>query len=234
MLKKKQFTVAGWGKKLWGYEWIPDNPGKYPAVVFFHGLGTLGGDSKSVESLLLEGPMKLISDGWKPDMVFVALQDVNYPPEPLLLDFVLYNDPEIKAAWDGKNILWTGLSAGGFRTLEAAALGLVGSFVPMSSPAFDAAKITLNKTYKAWAIHSDNDTQCPLQNVIAAYQKLQAKITTPHDGHGNWDLYYSPTWKEGSIYEFAFGPAVQPVVTNEKKLLFTIKVYDDGTTEKVM
>jgi hypothetical protein len=28
MLKKKQFTVAGWGKKLWGYQWIPDTVGQ--------------------------------------------------------------------------------------------------------------------------------------------------------------------------------------------------------------
>lgn len=226
MLTKKTFQVAGWGKKLTGYQWLPDAPGKYPAIVFFHGLG------QSLDGLIGEGVLKIVNNGWKaPYVIFSMVTGAGpYPPDPLEMKYALENDPEIAKYWDGKNVMWTGLSQGGFSTLQCAANNFPGVFVPMSSPAFDANKIT-GTNYKAWAFHSVNDTQCPLANVKAAYIKLGAKMTTPNDGHSNWNSYYDPNSIYGNIYEWAFGAAEvvmdPPPLPVTKKAVITI-LLDDG------
>lgn len=222
MLKKKSFTVAGWGKKLNGYQYTPDKEGSFPVIVYFHGLG-----ANNVDRFLQEGIFKFIGSTYKPDYIAFAIAGQNaYPPDPAEMKYVLENDPEIAKQWDKKNILWTGLSQGGFSVLECAARGYDGVFIPMSSPAFDANRINGNKTYKAWVFHSMNDGECSLVNVAAAYEKLKPQeFVTPTDGHGNWNSYYDPQSEYGNIYEWAFDsvaadvpPAPSPA---EKKLVLT-------------
>ena len=237
-LKQKQFKVASWGATLQGQLWLPDTPGKYPAVVYFHGLG-----ANNPAIFLTEGPLKPVAaDGWKaPYVIFGIAGQSSYPPDPGLMKYALENDPEIKQYWDGVNVLWTGLSQGGFSTLLCASEGYTGAFVPMSSPAFNPNLLDGNKTYRAWAFHADNDGICPLQNVKPAYDKMKAKFTLTHDGHSNWNKYYDPNYKEDgkNLYEFAFDTsAVTPtkkvvltyILNNGKKLV----VYDNDSYEEIV
>jgi hypothetical protein len=164
----------------------------------------------------------------------LAMQNPNWTIPAKFGKYVLDNDTEIKERWDGR-VLWTGLSAGGQSVEDAMAMNFPGAFVPMSmaegaQPSYKTIK------YKLWAFHSDPDSQCPfyvskeLVNNCNAYFPGSAKLTLMKnpvtgapDGHGNWNYYYDPAYREAgkNIYEWAFdtataapAPTPNPVLTN--------------------
>lgn len=210
MLSKRQFNVTGWGLKKWGFLFRPDdNTKKYPIVIFFHGRGEIGSSEAQAETLKAFGPLAFVGAGT--DFMILAIQKEFWSPVPDWYQFILENDKEVKEYWDGKNIMWTGLSAGGQQVLDCISLGYSGVFVPMSA-ALTGKKIDYTQPEKVWAFHADNDTMCPLGDVKAIYDKLQAKVTVYHDGHGNWNKFYDPKYQEDgmNIYQFAFGKVAQP------------------------
>jgi predicted peptidase len=230
----KKFQSTSWGQTNWGYYYRPATPGKYPVVIFFHGSGEVGSDSLASRSLLNFGPLAFIKTGWKPNLVIFAIQVSYWSPAPDLCKYILDNDPDIQPFWDGSNILWTGLSAGGQRVLEAMALKYGGSFVPMSPAGIDFSRIDLSRPYRLWDFHSPTDNVCPYQysqdlvNLLNGTFPGSAKLTPYSGGHSGWNTFYDPAYKNPvSIYEFGATNPAPPVKTP----LCTIIVYTDGTTE---
>lgn len=229
----KSFKTASWGNNKWGYYYRPQTPGKYPVVIYFHGAGEVGTDSTAAKSLLNIGPLQFIKTGWRPDLVIFAIQ-VNYWSPPVdLCRYILDNDQDIFPYWDRTNILWTGVSAGGQRVLEAMSLKQPGTFVPMSPAGIDFSKIDLSVPYHFWDFHASNDGVCPykysvdLVNLLNGTFPGSAKLTTYQGGHSGWNTFYNPTYKDPiNIYEFATTNSIPP-----KKVICIITVYDDGTTE---
>lgn len=229
----KKFTVASWGDQRFGYYYRPMTPGKYPVVIYFHGAGEVGSDSVSARSLLSIGPLNFIQSGWRPNLVIFAIQVSYWSPSPDMCYYILKNDPEIFPYWDQVNILWTGVSAGGQRVLEAISLKYPGSFVPMSPAALDFSKFDFSLPWHVWDFHASNDNVCPYKysvDLVDLFNKTypgSAKLTTYTDGHGNWNQFYNPVYKNPiSIYDFAITGGLPP-----KKILCVITVYDDGSTE---
>lgn len=229
----KKFKTASWGNERWGYYYRPSAAGKYPVVIFFHGAGEVGSDSVSAKSLLKIGPLNFINTGWRPNLVIFAIQVSYWSPSPDMCRYILENDPDIFPFWDRVNILWTGISAGGQRTLEALSLKYPGSFVPMSPAAIDFNKIDFSVPYHVWDFHATNDNVCPFKfsfDLVDMFNKVfpgSAKLTTYLGGHGDWNQFYNPVYKNPqSIYEFAETGGIPP-----KKILCVITVYDDGTTD---
>jgi predicted peptidase len=229
----KQFSTTSWGQKNWGYYYRPALPGKYPVVIFFHGAGEVGTDSTAAKSLLNFGPLNFIKSGWKPDLVIFAIQVSYWSPSPDLCKFILDNDQDVNPYWDGKNILWTGLSAGGQRVLEAIAAKYKGSFVPMSPAGIDFSRIDFSIPWRVWDFHSNTDNVCPYKYSVDLIDMLNktfpgsAKLTTYQGGHSGWNTFYNPTYKENglNIYDWSAAGSVGKTITQ------IITVYNDGTIE---
>lgn len=256
MLVKKSFDTAKWGNPRVGYLAYPDDESKkYPLELFFHGLG------QSVDQLKTEGPLTKIANGQAPRHITLALngegKHAGYAPEVSQFWYVANNDPDIKRLWDGKTILWTGLSAGGFRTLEALAQGMPGVFAPMSPVLFDTTKIDFNKIYRTWFFHASNDTNAGTpytvsENLYKEFNKRfpgSSRLTTYLGGHSGWNTFYAFDYKDenygDSLYTWAFGNSTTPptstttstssttTTTRSKKLVKTVttKFFDDFSTE---
>lgn len=225
---KRQFKTASWGNQKWGFVYHPTTPGKYPAIVFFHGSGEIGQDSNSVNTLLIWGPLQFIKNGWRPNFVIFAVQSSFWTPAPELEKYILDNDAEIKQYWDGVNVMWTGLSAGGQSVLDCIANNYPGSFVPMSAAATNK-QIDFTKQYKIWAFHDPNDGVCPLKDVKPIYDKTGAKLTITSDGHNNWNKNYDPA-SVPSIYDWAFGALPIPQPPAPIKIIFATIQLPDGKT----
>lgn len=109
------------------------------------------------------------------------------------------------------------------------------------------------KNIAVWAMCGDGDSHFPkmqryIQRMLEA--GYDAKWTTYKGGHGGWAEHYNPSFKENgqNIYDWMKSkinaPTPEPTPTPEpepepeepptpsKKLIATIKVYDDGSIEK--
>jgi hypothetical protein len=97
----------------------------------------------------------------------------------------------------------------------------------------DPSLIATNKI-ETWFFTGDQDTTAAPQVTKDAYALCNkvypssSRITVYPGGHGGWNAFYDPKWKDGISISSA-----STTITPTKKLLFTIKVYDDGTTETV-
>lgn len=229
----KKFTVASWGDQRFGYYYRPPGTGKFPVVIYFHGAGEVGSDSVSAKSLLNIGPLNFIKAGWRPNLIIFAIQVNYWSPSPDMCNYILQNDPDIFPYWDRVNVLWTGISAGGQRVLEAITLKYPGAFVPMSPAALDFSRFDFSVPYKVWDFHASNDNVCPYKYSVDFIDMLNkmfpgsGKLTTYTDGHSGWNQFYDPTYKNPiSIYDFGTTGGIPA-----KKVLCVITVYDDGSTE---
>lgn len=213
-LTKRTFNV-GPSETRTGYLYTPEGTGPFPLVAFFHGMGKAG---DWPDALLEEGPLFHVNKGWKPNFMILALQNPSWTVPANKMKYAVDNDTEIKAKWNGKNILWTGLSAGGQPVQDAMAMGYPGAFVPMSMAGGTPVNYKAGP-FKLWAFHATNEGPCPfitskslVDGCNAAFPgsakltEMKNEVTGIPDGHGNWNKYYDPTYRENgkNIYEFAF------------------------------
>lgn len=254
--KKVQVPVTQWGNMRPALVYQPTRGalpnGKYPAIVFFHGVGEQG---NNVDALMGQGLPWVIENVSPPYSVNPTTKDTTYfivlsiqaewwspSPEwmPYALKWLKENYPV-----DSNFIYATGLSAGGQNSFNALINPLSSKYfaagVPMSIAGFDAANapsIALSKI-KTWFFDGDNDGNY-LEFTKAAYalcNKLfpnSSKLTLYPGGHGPWTPYYNPTYKNNgqSIYDWMLLNAKGVPEASVKTLLFTIKIYSDGTVEK--
>jgi predicted peptidase len=240
----------------------PLDNGLFPAMVFFHGVGEEGNAVEALLNVGLpyvvenSGSVYGTDPGGKVRKFIVfALQAEYWSPDPKWMQVVI--------AWLIKNykvdpgyITATGLSAGGqnsFNCLaEKTCSALFANGVCMSLPGGlggdkDPSLIATNKI-ETWFFTGDQDTVAApsvtkdANTLCNKVYPSSSRITVFPWGHGGWSTFYDPKWKDGvSIYDFALAnskasPSV-PInpTTNppEKKLVMTIKVYDDNTTEVI-
>jgi len=271
MLTTTNFSAAGVGN-FNVVIYTPDNTtGDLPAFIFFPGSGESGSDSSK---LYINGPLKFIKAGWKPNFIVVGVQtNVTWGPDPGLpptfvkaaIDQLLDGTHRI----DKNKFYLTGLSNGcaysmrylqgqsdvGFHQPAAAILFSMNMWA-QKGLANDTSKIDPSTTdirfskIGMWGFcgKSDNfyDTESLFfSQLIAA--KYPAKFTPYAGGHGGWNTFYDPNYKEAgqSIYDWALGftantsttPVVTPppVVTDPAPVTKTIKsvlvTYSDGTTQ---
>lgn len=254
--KKVQVPVTQWGNMRSALIYAPTkgalSNGKYPAILFFHGVGEQG---NNVDALFGQGLPWVIENVSPPYSVNPLTKDTTcfivlsiqaewWSPEPAWMPHVIKwlkdNYPV-----DSNYIYSTGLSAGGQNSfnalINAASSKYFAAGVPMSIAGFEAASapnLAANKV-KTWFFDGDADGSY-LEFTKMAYNlanKLlpgSSKLTIYPGGHGPWTPYYNPQWKEKgvSIYDWMLlnpkGAPEQPV----KKLVMTIRVFSDGSIEK--
>ncbi len=226
--------------------YTPDNydkSKKYPAIVFYTGLGEKG---TSISKLYIHGPAKFLKDGTlKPDCIVVCLQHLTGWVKPETYEKSLQ---EINTKYSVSYFSLTGLSAGAsaifnylaFRTTDLP----IYSVVPMSYfPTAEQALTGKYKDIKVWAFSGTvgESFYNALNGFITKLKAagVDAKITTYPQGHTGWNQFYDPKFKEGvSIYDFMTGKKeAQPSPVPDpppptRKLIATVKVFEDGSIEK--
>jgi len=213
MVTTRQFKLASWTLNGWGKLYTPDNiSGKMPLVVFCHGAGETGTTQASTSKLEIYGPLYFIKNGWKPNFMVLAVQDSSWSFRPSVIDYVLKNDPDILANWNGKDCLVTGLSAGGEFTVTFMDLypNPTFAYVPMS-PAGNATLKNPTVPHRTWFFSGDADGNFT-ETAKALTAITKGRITIYPGGHGGWNKFYDPNYREDgkNIYEFAFDAAAIP------------------------
>jgi predicted peptidase len=229
--------------------------GLFPALIFFHGVGEKGNNPETLLNVGLPNVVENSGSVYGTDsggkvrkFIVFALQDEYWSPDPSWMQSVI---PWLIKNYkvDPKHITATGLSAGGQNSFNCLAdktcSGLFANGICMSLPGGlggdkDPSLIATNKI-PTWFFTGDQDTTAApavTKDANAICNKVypgSSKLTVFSGGHWGWNTFYDPKWKDGvSIYDFALGnSSASTTITPTKKLLFTIKVYDDGTTETV-
>ena len=193
--------------------------------------------------------------------IVIAIQDAGgWSPYPSNARFGYnYIMDTLKLRVDPKRIFTTGLSSGGQTSLmytdwDQSYVGKVAGVVSCSPAAMDAIAVTnlplIVNTTKVWFISGDQDgftDNAKKYTNILNSAGGNALVTTYSGGHGGWDKIYDGTikrdlnGKQVNIYEWMLGiteastppVVVPPVDPHIKKLLVTIKVYDNGDIEQI-
>lgn len=237
------------GRNVLAY--LPDTGKSYPAFVFVTGLGETGTDTNAAK---VNGPHQYIKQGWRPPFAVFTIQPKSgewmaAATTDAMLAGIRAKYPQITG------IALSGLSAGGYATQQyifqdASYAKKLLAAIPMSIQGPDKPYSYTNAgSLPVWAMDGTGDPF--FDGMKALYTSLGDRFSSFYStGHNNWNLVYNPIYRDPvygqSIYDFAFKHAVYngatpvapvdttatpPVVT--KKLLLTIKVYSDGTTETV-
>lgn len=230
--------------------------GLFPAIVYYHGTGEAAKDN--LELLMSQGLPNVVEMqgsvygldnlGIKRKFIVLAVQDEWFSPSP---EYSAYFVPWLLKNYkvDPNYLYASGLSAGGQQSNNTLVGNLTSAYfaagVPMSIAGWDRnmTNLVTNKI-KTWYFVGNQDgsyLSFTKEAHTAAETALpgSSKITIFQGGHGPWTPYYTPTWKENgvSIYDWMLKNAkisqVPPIPPIEKRLLFTLKVYSDGTTEEV-
>jgi predicted peptidase len=187
---------------------LPENYDKkvsYPLIVFLHGAGERGNDTK----LLKVGLPNLLKIAKKYEFILVAPQcpvDSWWTRELDALSIFLKEFLEDYNV-DKKRIYLTGLSMGGDGTWRLAALhpNLFAAIVPICG--VDKANSTNKlKNIPTWAFHGAKDDIVPIKEsrkVVKAIKALggSAKLTVyPEADHNAWDKAY----KTKELYDWLF------------------------------
>lgn len=223
----------------------------WPTILYFHGAGESSKD-RVYSKVLGNGLPKNIVQGMKIPYIVIAVQDQWSTPTPAVMDYVLKNTFRKAYNIDTTHIYTTGLSYGGGGALAMAVAypEYISAVVSASPSALQPGEVAslpvLAKTnIPVWFWYGTKDTGPFGDNAKSYAGKITSVgglswITTEAVGHGPWDPLYKGVSKlDGrTVYDFfaQYGKvAVPPPVTDTpvKKLLFTLKVYSDGTIEKM-
>jgi predicted esterase len=178
---------------------LPDDYDKdqrlWPLIIFLHGSGERGSNLNVLQN---KGPLGYINQGHPLPFIVVSPQcpeDESWNADRLarLLDQV-----EAADRVDPRRVYVTGLSLGGFGSLDFAATypDRVAAIAPLSGGDDPALAERLRKM-PAWFFHGAEDDVVPTRysvDLAHALQKLGApvKLTVyPGVGHGGWDVTYS-------------------------------------------
>lgn len=194
-----------------------DGSGKWPVMVFLHGLGERGDD---LERLSVSGPLKELKDGRSLPFVVVAPQcpDNEWWNSRKLNDML---DEVVKRTdIDTSRIYLTGLSMGGFGSWAwavdrpdrfAAVAPICGGGDPL-----DVERI---KDLSIWVFHGDKDTTVlpdESYQMVDALRKVHARVRFtlyPTAGHDSW----TETYANAKLYEWMLaqrlGQPAQPRAT---------------------
>ncbi|SFE92743.1 Por secretion system C-terminal sorting domain-containing protein [Chitinophaga sp. CF118] len=199
----------------------------YPLIIFIHGVGEAG---TNVNDVLLHGLPKIISKGAKMQFtvggklfkfITVSPQITNGWASADMIQSIL-DDVKSRYRIDASRIYLTGLSAGGYGTLNYVASGTnysnnLAAIVPVSSAAIDAAKVpglcnVASSNIASWFLIGSGDSFLDIQkNYVTKINGCSPKypaLSTIYTGgtHSDnvWDKAYDAThtYQSPNIYEW--------------------------------
>lgn len=248
------------GHSLSAAVFLPENyesRSAWPTILFFHGAGEAS-STRQYNELLENGLPKNIKAGLSVPYIVIAVQDQWSTPSPSVIDYTLKNTFLKAYKIDTSHIYATGLSYGGGGSLAVAiAHPEYISAVVSASPATlqpvevqGISAVAVNKI-PVWFWYGSKDNTGPYNDNAKSYSAKilaaggQSWITTEPVSHGPWDnLYTGKTLLNGkTIYTFfdQYGKTVVPpvippgdtvITPPARKLIATLKVYDNGDIEK--
>lgn len=260
MKQIKYDAPAGTGVKIdqWGHVesaavFLPegyDTKTSWPTILWFHGAGEAS-RTMVYSTLLLNGLPKFISQGLSIPYIVIAIQDQWSTPSPATVDYVLKNTMLKAYKIDTTKIYATGLSYGGGGSLAMAIAHpeYISAVVSASPAAIQQGEVAAISTVAKnnipvwfWAGTLSGDSHF-LENAKNYMSKIQAAngqawLTTEPVGHGPWDnLYKSKALLNGKdVYSFfaQYGKKSEiPDTVPARRLIMTLRIYDDGTVEKI-
>lgn len=183
---------------------------KFPLLIFFPGAGE---DTNNLADLLKYSPLGFANKGAKFPFIIIGVQTGSHwsmSPES-----VTYMLPDVVNRYkiDVNRIYMTGLSAGGQTTWNySAAYQITPPYFPAAivimsaatTPSDNDAANVVKQNIHVWGfgdvagdIHGLHTKQaCDLVNKQKAGL---AKFTATHNGHGGWQKWYDPAYKENGI-----------------------------------
>lgn len=220
------------------YECLPNdynnagNQGKYPVILFLHGMGELGdGSATQLPKVLVNGPPKLINQGNFPasftvggqtfSFIVISPQFINWPSPTDISSIIDYLVQHYRI--DENRIYLTGLSMGGGATWEYAGDNSVyasrlAAIIPVcgaSWPEPYRANMIAGASLPVWATHNNGDGTVPVSytnDYITNIQNAPIPSSVPPkksifnaSGHDAWSKTYDPNWKEDgthNVYEW--------------------------------
>lgn len=218
------------------------------AVVMFPGDGEAGTDANK---LYVNGPLKFVKAGWKPNFKVIGAQPLTGHAGPPFVHAVLTELS--KPVYNITSFSLTGLSGGSYSALtyiQGQANPIpIKNIVSMGTVSeYGTARVDQFKNTPVWNFVGDNDGFA-YNETIAFDKALKAKgyssrITIYKGGHSGWNTFYDPAWKENgqSIYDYMLTagsgtppvvqppvidppvvvpPVTQPPVTVSKRKIFT-------------
>jgi predicted peptidase len=250
--------ITQWGHTLSAAVFLPEgyeDRSSWPTILWFTGAGEASA-KKELSKLYGNGLPKHIVAGLSIPYIVIAIQPECCAPSPDIVHYVLTNQFFQQYKIDRNRIYTTGLSFGGGAALAMAIAHpeYISAVVSASPAALQSSEVAnISKVVKAkipvWFWAGTKDQTGPfLENAKDYMSKLiaaggQAWLTTEPVGHGPWDnLYKSKTKLNGEdVYTFftKYGKDVTPVpeppkdTVVTKKLLVTVKIYDDGSIEPI-
>lgn len=234
-----------------------DTSVKKPAFIFLTGAGESKG---GVEKLTVWGPFSFISKNWQPSFICIAIQNLTWQKQSMI-DSVYaelkkrYNFGEIILSGLSEGGYGTMKEMATYPDTPLSKD--VRAIIPMSASEAqhpDGVAGIIRAGIPVWSFGDDpGDTHgiyahkdfINLQQLNPSGNYIWTRTT---DGHGGWNKQYNPSYKgtEGttkglSIYEWSMQYAGQSVDTTtpplppveERKLITTIKVYDNGDVETI-
>lgn len=217
------------------YEYLPQGylsePGKYPLLIFVHGIGELGrGTTTSLPTVLLNGPPRVIKDGKFPNsfkvrgdefkFIVISPQFISWPTPTDIKEVIDYAITNYKV--DVNRIYLTGLSMGGGVVWEYASLSVayssrIAGLVPVCGVALSNEQKGQNiasANLPVWATHNDGDATVEVKNTHNFIHYINTSNPPPNpmakktifddDSHDAWSKTYSPDFKENglNVYEW--------------------------------
>lgn len=188
--------------------YIPSDK-KTHAVIFFTGRGEHGTDKNKI---YVNGPMKFIKDGWRPDFIVIGCQSpIENPSLSVITKFITWAVNNLPIS----GISITGLSYGAdnvYLYMEAAKGVQPYAAVPMSYSETAAPSLWYSST-KTWGFCGTGDSFYAKMKAFfdkLASLKYPSKFTPYSGGHSGWNTFYDPKWKDAigqSIYDYMIPPA---------------------------
>jgi dienelactone hydrolase len=212
------------------YEYVPadynTNSNKYPVVIFLHGNGEKGPDTKDIATLkaniadvATHGPPKYVRNGTKFPFILISPQlKVNNKLWPVSYIMEVINHVKTYLRIDERKIYITGLSLGGggawitaeaYPKLFAAVAPICGGY-NHTTKAVELAKESL----PVWGFHGNKDTVVPYLRTVNMVNAINASTPVPSPlakltiypgvGHDSWSLAYKNdhTVHPQTVYEW--------------------------------
>lgn len=230
----QQFSYEA-GKKTWGKIYQPsDRSKKYPTIIFFHNATEAGTTAGSSDKLLIFGPLREVTLGFRPDYNIIALQYNSWSMPAALMKQALSFDTLLKSVVDTNNVVLIGIGSGASVISDWLALGYsTRGIIPLSPLGLTTFA---PKMIPMWGFYENMDKSAARPSIYKLKELLGGGRVTVYPGnHCCFNTATSRNYKEDgkSIYDFIDSISIRPDAPVYKILNARIQYSDANGFVKI-